>query len=126
MSSSYKKNLDQLERSERLFRARNIAWAVLATLPLVGFMAIYIPTGSREIKGTVISLHADSSEYDIWHSVVVRLDTGPTVQAQLAGNLRPKSGQRVAVTETRTALFGLRFYRCSRIIDAPEVERGIL
>src|SRR5947207_15009372 len=106
MSSSYKETLDQLERSERFGFASSIFWIVLFALPLVGLMAIYIPTGSTEVMGTVVTLHADSSTgHGIWHVAIVRLDAGPTVQARLVATVRPTPWQRVAVTETRTLLF---------------------
>ncbi len=77
---------------------------------------------SVEVNGTVTSHRSEKTESGTVDYLIVRLDSGKTVEAQYLGPLNFRPGHRAVVREITTNFFGLKKHEFKGYLDKPRGE----
>jgi len=77
---------------------------------------------SVEINGTVTSHRSETTDSGTVGYLIVRLDSGDTVEARYRGHLDYRPGQRAVVREITTNFFGLKKHEFKGYLDKPRDE----
>jgi len=72
-----------------------------------------------DIDGTVTSHRSETTETGTVGYLMVRLDSGQTVEARYRGPLNYRPGQRAVVREVATNFFGFKKYQFKGYLDQP-------
>ena len=77
---------------------------------------------SVEINGSVTSHRSETTESGTVAYLIVRLDSGQTIEARSRGPLDYRPGQRAVVREITTNFFGLKKHEFKGYLDKPRGE----
>jgi hypothetical protein len=104
-------SVDRLIWEQRLRSLPRILLAVVIAGVLFTAVALYSFGSTSEKSSTVVQVLRESSEEGrISTILLVKLQSGHLVKAALPFGPPPREGRKVTLTETETALFGMRRY----------------
>jgi hypothetical protein len=117
---TYKEVLRVLIIRDQLMLGWKIGFFIICGALVFGSMTLMrINVRSREINGTVTSHRSETKDSGTVDYLIVRLDSGDTVEARYRGPLDYRPGQRVVVKEVTTNFFGLKKHEFKGYIDKP-------
>ncbi|HTM08148.1 MAG TPA: hypothetical protein VL754_07150 [Verrucomicrobiae bacterium] len=116
--------LNDLAWEER-FRLRwQLVLMVCAFCSFAALFLFFMPDSVDEVSGTIITQHAESDDQGVVRRyLIVRLDTGDTVNAFYNGDAAFKTGRRIVVTVTTTKPFGYKRYKFGRYLERDEANK---
>ena len=120
---SYKEILRVLLIRDQLLLGWKIGFFIVCGALVFGSMTLMrVNIRSVEISGIVTSHRTETMESGTIGYLVVRLDSGETVEARYLGPLNYRPGQRAVVREITTNFFGLKKHEFKGYLDKPLVE----
>jgi len=120
---SYSEVLRLLIIRKQLALGWKIGFFIVCAALLFGSMTLMrVNFRSVEIYGTVTSHRTETTESGTVAYLIVRLDSGGTVEARYRGPLNYRPGQRAVVREITTNFFGLKKHEFKGYIDKPRGE----
>ena len=115
---SYKEILRVLIIRDQLLLGWKIGFFIVCGALLFGSMTLMrVNIRSADINGTVTSHRSETTESGTVAYLIVRLDSGNTVEAGYRGALTFRPGQRVVVREITTNFFGLKKHEFKGYLD---------
>ena len=103
---------------DQLLQGWKILFFIICGALVVGSMMLArINVRSAEISGTVTSLRSERAESGTVTYLIVRLESGETVEARTLGLLDYRPGQRAAVRQVTTNFFGFKKYEFKRYLE---------
>jgi len=120
---SYKEILRFLIIRDQLLLGWKIGFFIVCGALVFGSMTLMrVNIRSVEINGIVTSHWSEKTESGTVAFLIVRLDSGETVEARYRGPLNYRPGQRAVVREITTNFFGLKKHEFKGYLDKPLVE----
>jgi hypothetical protein len=120
---TYKDVLRFLIIRDQLLLGWKIGFLIVCGALVFGSMTLMrVNIRSVEINGTVTSHRSETTESGTVVYLLVRLDSGKTVEARYLGPLSYRPGQRAVVREVTTNFFGLKKHEFKGYLDKPRGE----
>jgi hypothetical protein len=120
---SYKEILRVLIIRDQLLLGWRIGFFIVCGALVIGSMTLMrVNIRSVEINGTVTSHRSETTKSGTVAYLIVRLDSGETVEARYRGPLNYQPGQRAVVREVTTNFFGLKKHEFKSYLDQPRGE----
>lgn len=120
---SYKEILRFLIIREQLSLGWKMGFFIVCGGLVYGALSIGgVRVRSAEVQGTVVSDRADLRDGAPVASLTVRLDSGATVHANVAGTTEYRPGRRVVVKHTTTNFFGIEKNEVAGYLDEARHE----
>ena len=108
---------------DQLLQGWKILFFIICGALVVGSMIIArINVRSAEITGTVTSLRSEKTESGAVVYLIVRLDSGETVEARNHGSLDYRPGQRAALRQVTTNFFGFKKYEFKQYLEPKDAN----
>lgn len=108
---------------DQLLQGWKILFFVICGALVVGSMMLArINVRSAEINGTVTSLRSEKTESGAVVYLIVRLDSGETVEARNHGSLDYRPGQRAALRQVTTNFFGFKKYEFKQYLEPKDAN----
>lgn len=120
---SFKEILRVLLIRDQLLLGWKIGFFIVCGALLFGSMTLMrVNIRSVDVNGTVTSHRSETTESGTVAYLIVRLDSGETVEARYRGPLNYRPGQRAVVREITTNFFGLKKHEFKGYIEKPRGE----
>jgi hypothetical protein len=120
---TYKEVLRVLIIRDQLLLGWKIGFFIVCGALVFGSMTLMrVNIRSVAINGTVTSHRNETTESGTIGYLIVRLDSGETVEARYRGPLNYRPGQRGVVREVTTNFFGLKKHEFKGYLDKPRGE----
>ena len=93
---------------------------VCAALVVSSMMLMRVRGRAKDFDGTVTAYRSEIREAGTVNYLIVRLDSGQTVEARALGPLNFRPGKRAVVREVTTNFFGLKGHEFKGYIESGE------